>query len=513
VDRAAFAPPQIVGQYDYTAADGTPLYQVVRFEPKDFRLRRRDEHGKWVWKVTGIIPPVPYRLDAIQSQPTVCVVEGEKDCDRLAALGLVATCNSGGASKWKSIHTDALKAAGVREVIILPDNDEPGHAHAHAVARSCAIQTIRPKIVTLPGLPEHGDVNDWLDAGHTLEELRAHVEAAPWLTLPQLQQMAEEARASAPAEPLVLRSMADLYAQSEEELSWVVEGLCSTAGLSLLAGKPKAGKTTLAADLALSVSRGRPWLGRETQQGTVWLLALEEHPIALKQRLRAMGATEADPICWATVAPRPLAPALEEQMAESPPALIIVDTLFRGLGVADANDYSVMVEALWPLQRIARDTGTHILLVHHQKKSESESGNDLDGVLGSTAISGSVDTILLLKKTREGTRVLSSEGRYGQNLDALTLTLQPDGTVAAGPPPAEVARHSIKTRILDFLCAQRNAEGLPVSVEEDEVKDSVSGRTKEIESALRRLVNAPDSGVIRVGTGRKGNPYKYTATR
>jgi len=57
-------------------------------------------------------------------------VEGEKDAERLAALGLPATCNHGGAGKWRPVHSEALKAAGVRTVVILPDHAAPGRAHA-----------------------------------------------------------------------------------------------------------------------------------------------------------------------------------------------------------------------------------------------------------------------------------------------------------------------------------------------------------------------------------------------
>ncbi len=59
----------------------------------------------------------------------VFIVEGEKDADTLASLGLVATTNPGGAGKWRREYNGYLAS---RKVIILPDNDEAGENHADA---------------------------------------------------------------------------------------------------------------------------------------------------------------------------------------------------------------------------------------------------------------------------------------------------------------------------------------------------------------------------------------------
>jgi hypothetical protein len=43
-----------VAAYDYTDERGELLYQTVRYEPKDFRQRRPDGSGGWVWKLNGV---------------------------------------------------------------------------------------------------------------------------------------------------------------------------------------------------------------------------------------------------------------------------------------------------------------------------------------------------------------------------------------------------------------------------------------------------------------------------
>ncbi|MCC7085190.1 MAG: DUF3987 domain-containing protein [Pirellulales bacterium] len=169
--------PRIIATYDYRDESGEVVSQVVRFEPKDFRQRKPDDKGGWSWGVKGV-RIVPYRLPELLADPSspVMIVEGEKDCDGLAKLGIVATCNAGGAGKWKADHAEFLRG---RQVVILPDNDEAGRNHGQQVAQSLHSIAAAVRVVELPGLPAKGDVSDWLAAGGTREELIRLVKAAP----------------------------------------------------------------------------------------------------------------------------------------------------------------------------------------------------------------------------------------------------------------------------------------------------------------------------------------------
>ncbi len=171
----------MVATYDYRDEHGDLLFQTVRYLPKDFRQRQPKPEGGWEWNVKGV-RVVPYRLPELLADLTrpVVVVEGEKDCDNLARIGVLATCNAGGAGKWTAEHAAYLRG---RKVIILPDNDDAGRNHAQRAARSLwgIAETVR--IVELPGLPPKGDVSDWLASGGTPEELMRLVEAAPVWTL------------------------------------------------------------------------------------------------------------------------------------------------------------------------------------------------------------------------------------------------------------------------------------------------------------------------------------------
>jgi hypothetical protein len=164
--------PQVVAEYNYRDEAQSLLYQVVRLEPKDFRQRRPSPTGGWDWKI-GDVRKVLYRLPELasaQADETVFVVEGEKDADRLGRLGLVATTNAGGAGKWRREYSESLRG---RHVAILPDNDEPGAAHATQVAKALEGIAAEVKVIKLAGLPPKGDVSDWLAAGGTAEKLIA----------------------------------------------------------------------------------------------------------------------------------------------------------------------------------------------------------------------------------------------------------------------------------------------------------------------------------------------------
>ena len=114
--------PRILGTYDYRDADGTLLYQVCRYAPKDFRRRARSPaaDGPGRSKASSGFPTVCRNCLRPIREQSVFIVEGEKDADRLHRHGLMATSNAGGAGKWVK---DFARYFADRHVVILPDND------------------------------------------------------------------------------------------------------------------------------------------------------------------------------------------------------------------------------------------------------------------------------------------------------------------------------------------------------------------------------------------------------
>lgn len=178
---------ELVATYSYHDADGQLRYQKQRWRyldngEKTFSFRRPDpdRRGAWLSRM-GDTPHVLYRLPellaGLAAGETAYLCEGEKDADRLAAQGLVATSNDDGAGKWRASYTETLK--GASRVVLLEDNDEAGRKHTAVVGPQLLAAGIPVFVLRLPGLPEKGDVSDWLDAGHTLEQFLALAEAAP----------------------------------------------------------------------------------------------------------------------------------------------------------------------------------------------------------------------------------------------------------------------------------------------------------------------------------------------
>lgn len=177
----------IVDRYPYHDAAGDLLFEVVRYEPKDFRVRRSVGKNGWHWNLDGV-NPVLYRLPellAADPEEPVFIVESEKDVDRLAGLRIVATCSPFGAGKWTTHQEHYNPVLRDRRVVVIPDNDGPGRKHAEQVIHGILDLAASVQVLELPGLPEKGDVSTWLDNGSDPSELvRPATEAPPaveWL--------------------------------------------------------------------------------------------------------------------------------------------------------------------------------------------------------------------------------------------------------------------------------------------------------------------------------------------
>jgi len=222
-----------VARYSYTDEKDREIYQVVRFDPKDFRQRRPDGTGGWIWNLDGVrrvLYRLPRVLEKAKAGGVVYVVEGEKDVEALERLGLAATCNPGGAGKWRPEYAETFR--GSLGAVMLPDNDSPGRAQARDVAQSVHAAGVPVKVLELPGLPEKGDVSDWLAAGGTKEALLALQKAAP-LWEPKARHEADH--------QVVVR--VDTVARDKVEWDW--PGRMPRAKLIILDGDPDQGKTTV----------------------------------------------------------------------------------------------------------------------------------------------------------------------------------------------------------------------------------------------------------------------------
>lgn len=324
-----------VATYDYRDEKGALLFQAVRYSPKDFRQRRPDGTRGWIWNLNGV-RRVLYRLHDLQGKEDVVIVEGEKDADALWAIGIPATCNVGGAGRWLDEYSQQLGAAGCKRVVVSPDNDDLGRQHAERVAANCS-KAIPVKVLTLPNVPEKGDVSDYL-ARHTAVELRALLTAAPLYQQQQLARPPEqadlraddeaaereardatreiriaeemererarrEARRRLDAEarggvtaPEIL-TLRERLARPRQSTQYRINSWQPCGSRVVLAAQFKSGKTTLIGELVRSLVDGDPWLGRDTVTpiaGTVALIDTEMSPAQLDDWLRVRGISHDD---------------------------------------------------------------------------------------------------------------------------------------------------------------------------------------------------------------------------
>jgi hypothetical protein len=150
---------EIIAVYPFTDEVGNVVYEEVRYSPKDFRQRRPDGRGGYIWNLDGV-QPVPFRLPQLLKSSDPWIVEGAKDVLSLEGLGFTATTNAGGAGKWPSSFSKFFSKE--QNVVVLRDNDPTGLKHALKVLASLHGYVASLKFVELPNVPAKGDVSDWI---------------------------------------------------------------------------------------------------------------------------------------------------------------------------------------------------------------------------------------------------------------------------------------------------------------------------------------------------------------
>ncbi|RJQ54522.1 MAG: hypothetical protein C4526_05315 [Nitrospiraceae bacterium] len=370
---------KIVKVYDYTDESGKLLFQTVRYEPKDFKQRRPDAKGGWIYNLQGI-QLVPYHLPEIIKIDRVIIVEGEKDADNLKALGLTPTCNPMGAGKWKPEYNQHFKG---KKVAVIPDNDEPGKNHALQVAKNLKGIAESIKVIELPGLPGKGDVTDWIQSGGTKGKLLEMIEAAPeWI----------------PKEPKILL---DFLLKWNDILSldvtteYLLEKLIPKNSITLLFGRGGIGKTSLCMQIARAIAGGLPFGTLQTIRTPVYYVDFENPLSVLKERAEKIGQSE-NLYVWHIsneIQPPKLDGQEWELYKQLPAGLLICDTL-RASHLSDENDSRPMSLIMGRLKAL-REIGFTILLLHHTPK-----GNE-NTFKGSTALLDLCDHVLGLEEVKD----------------------------------------------------------------------------------------------------------------
>jgi AAA domain len=306
---------RIIATYDYTDEQGTLLYQAVRYHPKGFSQRRPNGQGGWIWNLTGVrlvLFRLPQILDAVKAGRMIFAVEGEEDVKVLVKLGLDATTNPMGAKKWRPHFSEVLRGA---HVVVLGDNDDDGRAHRAQVLRSLHGKAASLKAPDLPGLPVHGDIRDWLKAGHTKEDLLTLVEQAPIIQAEDFPSDEGEHQEHDEDEENPWRHIKDaptFLAEPSPEFEGLAKDLLAPGAITMLAAPRGLGKTHLGHALGVALATGGRFRGQPVKPVRVLLLDRDNPEYLIKERLKAWGAETAKNLHILT---RQYAPSLNKQQA------------------------------------------------------------------------------------------------------------------------------------------------------------------------------------------------------
>ena len=205
----------------------------------------------------------------------------------------------------------------------------------------------------------------------------------------------------------------------------LVEGLLPELGLAVVYGASGTGKTFVASDVGLHIACGCPWRGCEVQQGTVAYVAAEAQA-GFGRRLKAwrmerLGEEAPSPPFYVVPAALDLfdpgadtGPLIASLAAlPAPLRLVVVDTLARTIGAGDENAAKDIGVLVGNLDRIGRETGALVMVVHHAGKDEDK------GARGSGALRAAADTEIHVKATGQARVATVRKQRDGE--DGLTF--------------------------------------------------------------------------------------------
>ena len=386
-DNGATERPHISKTYDYCDEDGTLLYQAVRYIPKGFSQRRPDpkQPGQWIWNMKGV-RRVLYRLPELivaDSGKPVFVTEGEKDAEKLLSIGLVATCNVGGAGKWQEEYDQFFLG---RPVIVVPHHDKAGYEHARKVFARLMGKAASIRVVRWPeNKPDKFDAFDYFSEGGTVGQLilMATAETAN-LTVHD----------SAQTDDTKIEFERITSAELDNgnyELEYLIENVLVAKQPCIIAGQKKSLKTSIVIDLAISLSRAGHFLGKfpVTRSARVAVMTGESGLATIQETARrichAAGCRLSDlDVIWSPDLPR-LArcdhiEALEEFVRGDEIEVLVVDPAYLSLPGDDAGNIFKQGEMLHGITKACQSWGVMLVLAHHTRKAVSYDPPELESI-------------------------------------------------------------------------------------------------------------------------------------
>ena len=474
-------------QIPYHLPDGTP---APRYRIRTALTAR--EGLRWNKGAGKIVPYGLERLEEARKAGYLVLVEGESDCWTLWLQGYPAV-GIPGAEMAGALEQSQL--SGIDRIYIVQEPDAAGASFVKALTEKLTAWQWQgqARAIHLPNAKDPSELHKQDRKGFRAAFQHA-LDQAELLSL-----CASQPAALTPEQKPGIFSLQELLSWELPPLRWAVPEMLPE-GLTLLAGKPKQGKSWLALSVALSIAAGGVALGAQpVTQGDVLYLALEDNARRLQARARQLLASMTGipggmdfALSWPRLGEGGLS-ALEDYFTSHPNLrLVVIDTWARVAppsGERRCSQYAGDYEALTPLKHLADTYHVAILAVHHLRKTGSS--DVLDEITGSTGMTGAIDGALILKRERGQTdATLFVTGRDVEREQHLALSF--DATTAQWALVGnadEVGRTKARQRILDLLREQQ-----PEGMSPREIAEALEKNYHTTRSILRKMEETGEVG-------------------
>jgi DNA-binding transcriptional ArsR family regulator len=517
------------------------FHQVRPDQPRELAgkpVKYETPHGARM--ALDIHPLARHRLG--NPSDALIVTEGIRKADAAFSQGVTAVALMG-VWNWRGTNGDGGKAAladwelvalNGRKVFLAFDSDASTKREVRAaLERLQRFLELRGAVVHAAEL-EAGQggakvgLDDFLAAGGDLAELLNKAQQKRQSSLisiaPPIAPEAGGKENSPPGDDLLAPvSLQSLLENIPPEPAWSWRGYVAPFALTLLAGRPKVGKSTFVFALLARLVAGEPFLGLETAPTGVLLLS-EERRDTLAEKARILGLNSFPPppspsggketkgvdvvmrgdtvIAWPELVRQAMTHCHQHDLS-----VLLIDTWDRWTSLRgdSENAAGAVNEALEPLQYAAA-SGLAVVIVSHQRKSVGEFG---EAVRGSNALTGGVDIVAELERARPSlslssrARALRAVSRFTSTPEELFVELDDEqGVFTLIEHPEEVKAAVERERILEAVTALDEATADKVAEEVDLPHATVR----------RHLGVLRDNGhVVRDGKGKRGDPFRWRA--
>lgn len=299
--------------------------------------------------------------------------------------------------------------------------------------------------------------------------------------------------------PLSIQDVALLCQNEPGPVPWLYPGILSEGGYTLLYGRPKMGKSTLAYQIATALATGQDFLGHAVKPRRVLWLNMDTPLNTLHRGMSRCAA--------ASIAPGQLfhyttglAPSLERVLATIDKydiGVLVVDTLKKWRGVKDDNSYAEVSAAMAPVLHALRFREVTLLGLTHARKSGGEVGESAGGSVAWMGDADNAVEMVLEDGLSDSRRRLRFISRVELLPDAV-VRLE-DWRYTRAEPAAATATANKEREVMERLMdGGLTSEAMATLIQQSE---------RHVRARLNAL--AERGSLTRSGSGRKGDPVIF----